>query len=990
MPDDRNYIGVSMGLDVTDLKAGLSEANKQIQLANSEFKAASSGMDDWSKSVEGVSAKVKQLDTVLTAQKSKLAGLTAEYEKVAKEQGEGSEAARKLKVQINNQQAVVNKTQKEFDNYSETLKEAKAGNLDLDKVSLRAGKAVEKTGESAEKAGDGFTVAKGAIAGFIANGLTALISKAIEASTSLLNLAESTREFRTDMAILSTNAERVGVSTETVGAAMKSLSGIIDETDSSVEALSNLMQAGFSENTLGTAVETLSNAIVAFPDTLKIESLSDSLQETIQQFELGNNATGQFAELLERLGYNLDTVKEEYGELSTAEQKQAYLLGLVDKKLGGVAQKYREQNAELVTAKETQYDYNKEMAELGEIMEPISAEIAAFKVQLAKELAPTLKNRVLPALSDFLDKLEESGAITKFGNALAWIVENFEDIAKSVYAAVLVWKTFTAVLAISNTIRAVTTATQGMTTAISAATVAQHGLNAAMNSNAFGAILSVVGLLAGGLLTLSMRNKDVEETTEETTRELTEAEKAAQDLAEAYNETKTAADELASAENANLDYTQTLWHELANLTDANGKVKEGYEGRAEFILNELNKALDTEYTMTGNVINQYGEMKKAIEDVILAKRAQIMLEAYEESYREAIKSTAEAEKARATQAQEIAAQQEVYNQKQQEYLEYKALYEQKVADAQTHNDRVALEGMERRLNSLKISADTEKATLDDKQAKYDETETLLYGYYSDIAGYEKASTLILEGETDKAIEYLGNLGNGFQTVASTAKLSADEQKKVLEQQVIDTEVNARLMKEAYEQGVDGVSEEMVATAEEQARKAKDEFYAVGGDITKGIAEGAEDEEWTLSGAMERLVNKAVTAAKNAAIIESPSKLMRKEVGQYLGKGIGVGVLDSIPSVEKDIEKFNDFMAESLGGGSIGDLTSGISAGVSAVKNNSVGGTVKAVGGSSSKVTTVNAGLTVHYNGALSRKQLKQQENDYYAAIKTKLKAEGLI
>ena len=64
MPEEKNYIGVAMGLDVTDLKAGLSEANKQIQLANSEFKAASSGMEDWSKSTDGLTAKVKQLDSV--------------------------------------------------------------------------------------------------------------------------------------------------------------------------------------------------------------------------------------------------------------------------------------------------------------------------------------------------------------------------------------------------------------------------------------------------------------------------------------------------------------------------------------------------------------------------------------------------------------------------------------------------------------------------------------------------------------------------------------------------------------------------------------------------------------------------------------------------------------------------------------------------------------------------------------------------------------
>lgn len=64
------------------------------------------------------------------------------------------------------------------------------------------------------------------------------------------------------------------------------------ETDSSVEAVSNLLQAGFTESNLQKAVEGLANAATTFPDTIKIESLADSLQETIATGE----ATGQFAE----------------------------------------------------------------------------------------------------------------------------------------------------------------------------------------------------------------------------------------------------------------------------------------------------------------------------------------------------------------------------------------------------------------------------------------------------------------------------------------------------------------------------------------------------------------------------------------------------------------------------------------------------------------------------------------------------------------------
>ena len=61
--------------DISQLKSAMQEASRQVRLANSEFKAATAGMDNWSKSADGLSAKVKQLGTVLGAQKSKLSSL---------------------------------------------------------------------------------------------------------------------------------------------------------------------------------------------------------------------------------------------------------------------------------------------------------------------------------------------------------------------------------------------------------------------------------------------------------------------------------------------------------------------------------------------------------------------------------------------------------------------------------------------------------------------------------------------------------------------------------------------------------------------------------------------------------------------------------------------------------------------------------------------------------------------------------------------------
>jgi hypothetical protein len=51
-------------VDISQLKAGIQEANRNNKLANSEFKAVASSMDNWRDSIEGVTAKTKQLNKI--------------------------------------------------------------------------------------------------------------------------------------------------------------------------------------------------------------------------------------------------------------------------------------------------------------------------------------------------------------------------------------------------------------------------------------------------------------------------------------------------------------------------------------------------------------------------------------------------------------------------------------------------------------------------------------------------------------------------------------------------------------------------------------------------------------------------------------------------------------------------------------------------------------------------------------------------------------
>ena len=516
----------------------------------------------------------------------------------------------------------------------------------------------------------------------------------------------------------------------------------------------------------------------------------------------------------------------------------------------------------------------------------VGDQIAGLGREFKTEITEQLNKKATPAISNFIKKIKDSGAVEKFGKIVGFVSDNIGILITTVAGAIIAFKSF-------SIIGAITTGIKGLSGAFSA-------LSATMAANPIGAVVTGIGLLITGVQTLSMVLAKADEGTELLTESQRESIDIANKNAEAYADIKKAADELAGSQIANVDYVKNnLLPQLGNIVDANGKVKKGYEDRAEFILNQLNKALGTEYDQLSDIVDANGKIKQSIYDVIEAKKAQILLASYEESYKKAIENVAAAEKARATQAQELAARQAEYDEAYKAAQEARMALDEKVADAKNESDYRKLTGEAEYVKGLELEAEKQKKLLDDVQSQYDQSESQLYQYYSDINSYEQASTLVTQGETSKAINYLNNLSSSFQTVSSTAKLSADKQKEVLEQQVIDTEVNAELMKSAYEQGVEGVSEEMVKTARKQAEKAKGEFYKVGGNITKGIAEGAEGEEktkWTLSGAMSRLVNSAVSAAKKAAGINSPSRLFRDKVGTFIGQGVAVGISRSTKSV----------------------------------------------------------------------------------------------
>ena len=121
MPNDNN-LGASFSIDTTNLKAGLAQANRLIRESESEFKAAAAGMDDWQKSEEGLTKKIKSLNDITAIQQKKVDALQKEYDELIRNGLDpASKEATELRTKINNETAAMEKNKKQAADLENTL-----------------------------------------------------------------------------------------------------------------------------------------------------------------------------------------------------------------------------------------------------------------------------------------------------------------------------------------------------------------------------------------------------------------------------------------------------------------------------------------------------------------------------------------------------------------------------------------------------------------------------------------------------------------------------------------------------------------------------------------------------------------------------------------------------------------------------------------------------------------------------------------------------
>ena len=488
-------------------------------------------------------------------------------------------------------------------------------------------------------------------------------------------------------------------------------------------------------------------------------------------------------------------------------------------------------------------------------------------LEAAKQIIKTFVDTLVkefPALKGVVDKIK-----SVFDAVFGFIKDNgplIQGILKGILATLIAYKATIAIITgIQKAVTLVTTAIKLLN--------GELAVTAALNP--FTAIAAAVAIAVGAIMSVvSAEQAALQEHYEEVAK-ISEATEQAAETASQYSESLksiySANEDVVRSVEAELQPTQNLANELKTIVDENGKIKTGYEERAKVIAEELSEAIGTEITLQDGVIQNYDEILTKLDEIILKKKAEALIDANRDKYIQTMKEQTDMFVGMNNAQKELNATQFEYNKKLEIFKELKAEWDSAgpsmaIFDPEGYGQFAML--------LTEVPALQEKLT--GLKEKVGQTSQAYYEAQDFLKDYNNLTEIVAggAGDLEKAVT---DMTNGIVEAAP---------KEILLQQVEDAKKSLSDMLEARASG-SLVSDDLIQTATEKLASAVDAMNGLGEDASGGYAEGLKDNEDVVDAA-EQMIKDATEAVQTAQDSHSPSRVFKKEgVNAVTGYGKGI-------------------------------------------------------------------------------------------------------
>lgn len=390
MPVD---IGPRIGIDgEKEFRQELQNINQQLRTLGSEMKAVTSSFEAGDRSEEALAAQTDVLNRQIDAQKQKLQKLQKGLDAAADKYGEAdtktlrwAQAVNDARADLNRLESQLKSTTNEVDDLGESLDGLDSGSLSFDGVMDSIGGLMGDMGLG----GLSSLLAKGFAVGTVISGVTQLTG-------AITGLVEQTEEYRRIMGTLETSSQAAGYTASQTAAEYQLLYSVLGDNQTAATATANLQAIGLSQKDLITITNQAIGAWATYGDSIPIDSLAESINETIR----AGTVTGTFADVLnwgsqegETFGVTMresteankewnDAVAEcetaeDYFNLALqncqteAERADLVMQAMAKQGLRESADAWKENNQDIIDTNASQAEFEEAQARLAEKLTPV-------------------------------------------------------------------------------------------------------------------------------------------------------------------------------------------------------------------------------------------------------------------------------------------------------------------------------------------------------------------------------------------------------------------------------------------------------------------------------------------------------------------------------------------------------------------------------------------------------------------------------------------